>query len=114
MSFYGHLETTGQALIAQFGKAATLVKFEEQGPAHDPEIVEVDYPVTLVEVGYSLTNRTDTLIQVGDRMGLISTDGEAPAFDDKLEIDGKRYSFVDLQPLTPGPTTLLWDYLVRA
>lgn len=114
MTFYQRMESTAKRLIAEYGKAATLVRFSESGPPHDPVITETSYPVTFVETGYSLTNRNETLIQVGDKLGLISTAGEAPDFADKIEIGGDRYNLVDLQPLNPGGTVLLYEFVARA
>lgn len=114
-TFYERLNQTAQRLIAQYGKSATLVRQTQTGPDHDPTIVEAEYAVTVVQTQYSLTNRSETLIQTGDRLGLIATGGEAePQFDDKLSLGGTRYNLVDLQPLSPGETTLLWEFQARA
>ncbi|MBN49984.1 MAG: hypothetical protein CMN85_10615 [Spongiibacteraceae bacterium] len=113
MTFYGRMEETATRLIAKRGKSATLVKFVKSGPAHNPTINENPSDITLVETDYSLTNRNDSLVQVGDKLGIISTAGLAPAMADKIEIDGERYSFVDLQPLNPGGAVLLFEFLAR-
>lgn len=113
MSFYARLNATARRLIRQYGKDATLVRLVESGPAHDPTVTETEYTVRMVETGYSLTNRNETLVQVGDKLGIISTEGEAPQFDDKLEIGGERYNIVDLQPLNPGGTVLIHEFTAR-
>lgn len=113
MTFYGRLEETATRLIAKYGKTATLVKFVESGPAHNPTINESPSDVELVETGYSLTNRNETLIQTGDKLGIISTAGLAPELADKIEIDSVRYSFVDVQPLNPGGTVLIYEFVAR-
>ena len=113
MSFYARLNATARRLIAKYGKSATLVRLSQSGPAHNPTITETEYTITLADIGYSVTNRDQTLVQVGDKQGIISTAGETPLFEDKIEIDGQRYSFVDRKPLNPGGTTLLFDYHVR-
>jgi hypothetical protein len=113
MTLYARLEATATRLIAQYGKTATLIRMTVSGPAHDPQIVETPHSVTMVETGYSLTNRNETLVLAGDKLGLISTAGETPQLDDKIEIDGTRYSFVDISPLNPGGTTLIHEFHVR-
>lgn len=110
---YARLEATARRLIASYGKPAAIVREERTGPPHAPVVTEVEHPVTLVETGYSLTNRNETLIQTGDKVGLISTEGEAPKLDDKLRLDGADYGFVDLQPLNPGGVVLLYEFQAR-
>lgn len=110
---YVRLEATARRLIGSYGKPADIVREERTGPPHAPIVTPVEYPVTLVETGYSLTNRNETLIQTGDKLGIISTEGEAPKLDDKLRLDGTDYSFVDLQPLNPGGLTLLFEFQAR-
>lgn len=111
---YVRLEATARRLIASYGKPAAIVREERAGPPHAPVVTEVEHPVTLVETGYSLTNRSETLVQAGDKVGLISTEGEAPQLDDVLRLDGADYRFVDLQPLNPGGLTLLFEFQARA
>lgn len=113
MSFYARLNATARRLIRQYGKDATLVRLVESGPAHDPTVSETEFTVQAVETGYSLVNRDETLVQVGDKLGIISTEGEAPQFDDKIELDGERYNLADLQPLNPGGTVLLFEFKAR-
>lgn len=112
---YVRLEATARRLINSYGKPATIVREERAGPPHAPIVSDVEHPITLVETGYSLTNRNETLIQTGDKLGVISTEGEAtPKLDDKLRLDGADYRFVDLQPLNPGGLVLLFEFQARA
>lgn len=112
---YVRLEATAKRLLASYGKPANIVREERSGPPHAPVVTQVEHPVTLVETGYSLTNRNETLIQTGDKVGIISTDADvAPALDDVLRIDGADYRMVDLQPLNPGGLTLLYQFVCRA
>src|SRR5690606_35658045 len=113
MTLYARLEATANRLIAQYGKTATLIRMTASGPAHDPQIVETPHTVAMVETGYSLTNRNETLVLAGDKLGIISTAGEAPIMADKIEIDSIRYSFVDIKPLNPGGTTLIHEFHAR-
>lgn len=113
MSLYARLEATAKRLIAQYGKASALIRQTTSGPPHNPVITETRYDIAMVETGYSLTNRNETLVLAGDKLGIISTAGEAPIMADKIEIDGTRYSFVDIKPLNPGGTTLMWEIHAR-
>jgi hypothetical protein len=114
-AFYARLQSTAERLIANYGKPADLIRITKTGPAHAPVLSEQDYPAILVETGYELTLIPKTLVTVGDRFGVISTDIEVtPQMDDKIEIDGRRYNFVDIKPLNPGGTVLLYEFLARS
>ena len=110
---YARLEATAKRLLASYGKPAAIVREERTGPPHAPVVTQVEHPVVLVETGYSLTNRNESLVQTGDKLGLISTAGEAPQLDDVLRLDGADYRFVDLQPLNPGGLVLLYEFTAR-
>src|SRR5690606_9894996 len=109
------LKATAVRLIADKGQAAVIVRTTTSGPPHNPVTVETDHACMLVETGYSLTNRSDTLVQAGDKVGLISPDVAVTLdrLSDKLEVGGTRYQFVDLQPLSPGGTVLLYEFVAR-
>lgn len=114
MSFdYSNLKATADRLIARFGKPATLISFTSSGPDFDPVITETETAITLVETGYSLTNRNESLVQAGDKIWLVQA-AAAPSLSDKIELDGTRYNMVDIQPVAPGATTLLFEVQARA
>lgn len=111
---YRRLEATAQRLIAKWGKTATLVREERSGPPHAPVVVPVEHEVKLVDTGYNITNRNETLIHTGDKLGLISTDAAVvPELGDELVVDGLEYHLVDVQPLNPGGLTLLTEFVAR-
>lgn len=118
---YVRLETTAKRLIAANGKAVTIIRpGADTGPEWDPQPgVDTNHAAVMVETGYSLTyyspvNRSDGLVQAGDKLGLISTSVDiTPALSDSIQIDGETYGFVDIQPLNPGGTTLLFQIIAR-
>lgn len=110
---YTRLEATAKRLIEKYGKDATLTKITNSGPAHNPTQTESTSTVKMVETGYSLTNRNESLVQAGDKLGLISTAGESPELKDKITIDSVKYNIIDLQPLNPGGVTLLFEFTAR-
>lgn len=114
-AFYDRLNATAQRLLATYGKAGAILRETRSGPAHAPTVTTAQYPCTFVETRYRLTNRDAALIQVGDKVGVISTDlSIVPALADKIEIESRVYKFVDLMPLNPGGTTLLYSFIARA
>lgn len=112
---YKRLEATARRLIGQYGKDCAILREVRSGPDYAPVIEDQEYPVKLVETGYSMTNRNETLIQSGDKVGIISTAAAtAPVLHDRLRIDGDTYNIIDLQPLNPGGLTLLFEFTARA
>ncbi|WP_420465612.1 hypothetical protein [Panacagrimonas sp.] len=114
-AFYDRLNATARRLIQAYGKSASVIRIALSGPPHAPVQTETPHACMLVETGYKLTLIPESLVQVGDRMGIISTTiAISPETADKIEIGGIRYNFVDVKPLNPGGTVLLYEFLARA
>ena len=113
-AFYDRLNATAQRLIATYGKAATVIRITKTGTAHAPTTSETPHGCVLVETGWKLFLIPETLVQAGDKTGIISTTlAIAPETADKISIDGERYSFAAVEPLNPGGTTLLYEFVAR-
>lgn len=111
---YDDLNATARELIAEYGKPATLSRETTTGPDYDPTVTTTTYAVTMVETEYSMTNRDATVVQSGDKFGIISTAGESPRLSDKITIGGQTFGFIDVQPLNPGGLDLLHSFQARA
>lgn len=115
-AFYDRLEATAKRLIKDKGYAAHVVRDgAPTGPPHNPTPgTPTEHACYVVETGYSLTNRSDTLIQAGDKVGIISTEIDiVPALSDRLKVDGVLYRFADLAPLRPGGQTMMFEFVAR-
>lgn len=116
-AFYDEIEfEVAQPLIKEFGFAATLVRDgAPTGPPHNPQPgAPTRHTCIILETGYSLTNRNETLVLVGDKMGLISTEMDiVPTKDDDIEIAGIAYHFLDVKPVGPGGQNVLYKYHAR-
>jgi len=114
-AFYNRLQATATRLIAQYGKSATLeTEGAATGPEWDPQPgAPVLTPITVVETGYSLTNRNETLIQSGDWVG-IADSAVAIKQGAVLLVDGRRLQVVEVQAINPGGTVLLYEVVGRA
>lgn len=115
---YQRIKTqTAERLIRENGRTAYITgEGEPTGPDWNPQPGEpIREPVSFVQTRYSMTNRNESLVQVGDIMGIISTEGGfvPEKSKHKMEIDGKEYSFIDVQPLKPGAVVMLWKFHVR-
>lgn len=114
---YTALQGVAERLIRENGKTAQLVSVgPPSGPPWDPQPgVEIEQNVFLVETMYSMFHRDDSFIQVGDKTGIISTEsGVVPELSvHDIQIGGTRYKLVDVQPLIPGPVTMLYKFTAR-
>jgi hypothetical protein len=114
--YAGLRDNTAEPLLARFGKSATLVQpGTPSGPEWDPTPGEsTESTVTVVETRFNIEDREGSLVQVGDRMFLVSTAGGAvPALADKLTIDSATYQIINVKPLKPGSVTMLYRLHVR-
>jgi hypothetical protein len=112
---YDKIRVTAERLIAKFGQKGSLRRITNSGPDYDPVQASEDFACSLVDLDHSQVNVADTLIQRGDRMVYLSTEGLSitPTLADKLLIGGIEYAIVDIQPLSPGGAVVLWQLQVR-
>lgn len=101
--------------IRDKGRIVQVVKRVNNGSDYMPDWVETDHDVRFLPTNYSLTNRDNTVIQVGDVLGIISTEtGVIPEkTNDKLKIDGEIYSFVEVKPYNYNGVTDMF-YKIQA
>ncbi len=114
--FYDRMQATAERLIARFGYATQLERDDAPtGPPHNPQPGPATrHDCKVVELEYSLTDRDTTLVQQGDKLGLISTAIDIkPSKYDRLLLGDQLYHFIDLQPLSPGGQVLLYEFHAR-
>ncbi len=115
-AFYDRMQATATRLIDRYGYATRLERDgAPTGPPHNPQPgTPTQHDCKAVELDYSLTNRDTTLVQQGDKLGLISTAIDiAPTKDDRILLGGEPFQFIDLQPLSPGGQVLLYEFHAR-
>lgn len=114
---YARIRTqTAERLIRENGKVAYVVV--PGAPFGDPWNPQPGEPteeaVYFVETGYKIDDRNQTLIQQGDKLGIVSTEtGVVPEKDRAIKIDGTTYQMIDVQPLNPGGTVMLYEIHAR-
>lgn len=114
--FYDRMQATAERLIARFGYATQLERDgAPTGPPHNPRPGSATrHDCRVVELEYSLNDRDTTLVQQGDKLGLISTAVDVqPGKDDRLLLGGHLYHLIDLQPLSPSGQVLLYEFHAR-
>lgn len=104
--------------ISEVGKIATLHAFTTSGPDHNPTITDVAPAPTLTVLGsdYKDAEVDGTLIQTGDRKLIVAAMDVtyAPSVEYEMTVDGVRYAIIDVRPLMPGDTVLMWKVQLRA
>ncbi|WP_115560019.1 hypothetical protein [Xanthomonas arboricola] len=115
-AFYDRMQATAERLIGRYGYTARLQRAgAPTGPPHNPQPgVPTQHDCKVVELDYSLTNRDATLVLKGDKLGLISTAIDiAPTLNDRIVLGNDLFTFIDLQPLSPGGQVLLYEFHAR-
>lgn len=108
---------TAERLIRENGKQAFIITpgTATGHPSNPIPGTPTRDMVYFVETRYSMTDRNATLVQVGDKMGIISTEtGIVPEKSvSKIEIDGTIYQLLDVSPLNPGGVVMLYKIHAR-
>ncbi|UXA66013.1 hypothetical protein [Xanthomonas prunicola] len=115
-AFYDRLQATATRLINRYGFDAQLQRAgAPTGPPHNPQPGPATrHDCKVVELEYSLTNRDATLVLKGDKLGLISTAIDTvPTLSDRIVLGNDLFTFIDLQPLSPGGQVLLYEFHAR-
>ena len=103
-------------LLSRHGKEADIVRIEVTGGGpSDPdggEETEILHPVAFIETGYQVGLHDGTLIQAGDKLGVINVPPDVtPVPFDILRLAGKDYTLIDVKPVEPGD--VLFQYAVQ-
>jgi hypothetical protein len=71
----------------------------------------VSYPVTLVQIGFTKSDNNGTLVEKGDVLFLVSTEGLTidPALANRFIANGITYQVIRIDPLYPGPIIMKWN-----
>lgn len=115
--YVGLRDVTVEPLLAEFGKSGTLHMNESgTGDPWDSQLdAETTIDVTVVQTRFEKSDNQGTLVEADDALFLVSTDGVTgdPALADRMTVDGVLYQVVRVDPLKPGPVTMLWKVHAR-
>jgi hypothetical protein len=117
---YTSLETgTVQRLIVEFGtEGVIMIPGESIGEPYESKLDnDTEIPVKLVRTSFKRADNNGTLVEENDQMFLVSTEGVScsndPKLADRLFVDDVELQVVRVDPLRPGPVTMLWKVHVR-
>ena len=112
---YDKTRAMAERLIAKFGQKGSLRRISHSSLDYDPVQTSEDFLCSLVDLDQSQVHVADTLVQRGDRMVYLSTEGLSitPTLSDRMLIGGVEHALVDIPPLSPGGTVVFWQLQVR-
>ncbi|NSZ73336.1 hypothetical protein G6L74_06210 [Agrobacterium tumefaciens] len=113
---YARSRATAERLIAKFGTTGAIRRTVQSGPSYDPVLTDTDYPCTLVILEIDISKVDGTLIQQGDRMVYVSTQGLTieVTVSDKLVIAGKEHVIKQCRPLSPAGLTVYYELIIAS
>lgn len=105
------------AMIAEVGQAVTLTP---KASTYDPATATVSGTTTPVSttgvvlpLSRGLMNMAGTTIQAGDQQLLLPGTIAQPAVGTAANVNGQDYTIVQVNPLDPAGTALLYDCVIR-
>ncbi len=116
---YAALELKAAALLVKFGRL-TILRRISKAPANPSEPwqgtvdVKTDTNVTAVFLDYSLEDQEFNIIQRGDQRVFMRGNLGIDVTDQDHVVDGtNEWAIINVQPLNPGGTTLLYELQLR-
>lgn len=113
---YAASKADADELIAEFGQSATLSRPTFTGPAYNPTPgTPISYAVTVVVLDFEAREVDGTRILAADRKVIMAKAGLAtdPRTSDKLILGGVEHAIINVSPLAPGGTVLLYQLQAR-
>lgn len=110
-------DDTAEPLIAEFGKPGQIAVNDSSSfaPYESQFGSETLHDCTVVQTRFQKADNNGTLVEEGDVLFLVSTDGVTidPALAHRIVAGGATYQVVRVDPLQPGPTIMLWKVHAR-
>ncbi|TQN59595.1 hypothetical protein FLX27_22035 [Agrobacterium tumefaciens] len=116
MTFYEEMREVAEEMLAEFGTTGAIRRTVQSGPSYDPVLTDTDYPCKLVILEIDISKVDGTLIQQGDRMVYVSTQGLTieVTVSDKLVIAGKEHVIKQCRPLSPAGLTVYYELIIAS
>ena len=114
---YSRTISTADRMIERFGVAGTLRRRTTTGPEYDPtEGNPVNHACRFVVSDYSATEIDGTRVLATDKKVMLAKGSLTvePRLSDLLvDAASSSYKIVAINPLQPGPDTVMWELQVR-
>lgn len=112
---YARTRATAERLIARFGQTGALRRTTDDGDPFNPGQTTADHACTFAVLEYAKRDIDGTLIKQTDQQVYLSTAGLAiaPETTDRLVVGGTALTIVNVKPLSPAGTVVLWELQTR-
>lgn len=115
---YDDMAETADEMIQEFGATGSIIRITPgNGPSYNPgNPTETPHPARLVITAFKANEVDGTRIRATDKKAIVSAVGlaVAPRVDDALlDADGERLKIVEVMPLRPAQTTVIYTCVVR-
>lgn len=112
---YGRSKATADRLIARFGQVGQLQRVTKGGTPYNPTETTSYVDATIVVLDYDVREIDGSRVLATDKKVLMAKKDLAitPTTSDRLLIGGVAHPIVDVRPLAPGGTVVLWQLQVR-
>jgi hypothetical protein len=113
---YAHISDVADRLIGKFGLTATLRRPAAPSTWNAGVGTPIDYPIKAILQNYTDTERTNTLIEQGDRKIVFAANGLTVipnTGDEIIIIDAAPWSIVNVMPVEPGGIPIVYTVQVR-
>jgi hypothetical protein len=114
---YARATATADRLIARFGQSGLLRQITKSGTAYSKTATTtVDHPVSLVITEYDVRLIDGVRILASDRKALVAVGSltvEPTPADHLVDAAGAVYKIVNIQPINPGGTVVMWEVQAR-
>ena len=123
---YARTRATAERLIARFGQVGALRRTTSNNDPFNPGMTTADHRCTFAVLDYAKKDIDGSLIRQTDQLVYLSTAGLtiSPETQDKLivggtwqaspvKLNGTVMTIVNVKPLSPAGTVLMWELQVR-
>jgi hypothetical protein len=112
---YSRTIETADRLITRYGQVGAIRKLVNTGKAYDPTQTLEDTSVTLAVLEYEDSKLDRGPIRTGDKQVFVSAKGLPISIKptDKCVIGGEQHDIVNVKPLAPAGTVVMYQLQVR-
>lgn len=109
------LDRDGNQILDRDGNPITVRDVVAAAPYGSQLGFDVAHAVTLVQTRFKKSDNNGTLVEMGDVLFLVSTEGVTidPSMANRMTVGGVTYQVIRIDPLQPGDVVMLWKVHAR-
>lgn len=115
---YATTQVAAKALLAEKGRVVTLTRlaagaYDTATSSATAAETETATRGVVLPLSRGFIHTANTNIKAGDQQLLLPGDIDPPAIDDIVTLGADKHSIIEVSPLSPGGTVLLYDCVIR-